>query len=83
MKTPDQLKDVAKRNDGSATPTAGRSAPQDIVGTKDKPGSKTKAAGNPGGGNGQRTGNGHGVARPGADDEATAATASAPAMATA
>ncbi len=60
MKSSDQIKDVAKRNDGSATPTAGRSAPQDIAGTKEKPGSKTKAAGNPGGGNGHglRTGNG-------------------------
>ncbi|MEQ1748079.1 MAG: hypothetical protein ABL974_01555, partial [Prosthecobacter sp.] len=58
MKSSDQIKDAAKRNDGSATPTEGRAAPQDIAGTKDKSGAKSKAAGNPGSGNGQRTGNG-------------------------
>ncbi len=74
MKSSDQNKDVAKRNDGSATPMAGHSAPQDIAGSKEKPGSKPKAAGNPGSGHGPRTGNGHSVAT----KASTAATAAAP-----
>ena len=50
---------AAKRSNPSASQGAKLSAPQDIAGTKEKPGSKTKAAGNPGGGNGHglRTGN--------------------------
>ncbi len=82
MKSPDQIKDVANCNEGSALPTAGRSAPQDIAGTKEKPGAKAKATGNPGGrpGAGLRTGkgNGHGNGHSvGAKPKSTAVTAKA------
>jgi hypothetical protein len=56
MKSLNQYHDAAKRNEGVSTPTAGRSAPQDIAGARDKPGSRTKPPGHPGSGNGHRVG---------------------------